>query len=111
MTPDAGDDWEVPKSTDNFYVPATTEAILKERGSRYGSFADNSRVSQALSGVLADELQRRTQRGQCFLECYQREAIEMIFHKIARIVSGDDPSYADNWDDIAGYAQLGKVPR
>ena len=92
-------------------TPLTVDMILKERGSRYGSFRDNSRISQKLSYILADELCERTSRGQCFLEAYQREALEMIFHKIARIVSGDDPGYADNWDDIAGYAQLGKEPR
>lgn len=31
----------------------------------------------------------------------------MILAKIARIVSGD-PNHADHWDDIAGYALLGK---
>lgn len=36
---------------------------------------------------------------------YQREAIEMICHKLARIVNGD-PYYADSWTDIAGYAKL-----
>lgn len=35
----------------------------------------------------------------------QREALEMIAHKIARIVNGD-PGYLDNWNDLAGYAQL-----
>ena len=35
----------------------------------------------------------------------QREALEMIAHKIARILNGD-PNYADNWIDIAGYATL-----
>lgn len=35
----------------------------------------------------------------------QREALDMIFHKIGRIVCGD-PNYADSWHDIAGYAKL-----
>lgn len=35
----------------------------------------------------------------------QHEAIEMILHKLARILNGD-PSYADSWIDIAGYATL-----
>jgi len=35
----------------------------------------------------------------------QREALEMIAHKIARIINGD-PNYADSWVDIAGYAKL-----
>lgn len=29
----------------------------------------------------------------------------MILHKVSRIINGD-PSYADSWRDIAGYAQL-----
>lgn len=33
------------------------------------------------------------------------EALEMIAHKIGRILNGD-PGYADSWVDIAGYAQL-----
>jgi hypothetical protein len=35
----------------------------------------------------------------------QREALEMIAHKIARILSGD-PNHKDHWEDIAGYAEL-----
>lgn len=35
----------------------------------------------------------------------QYEALDMIAHKIARIINGD-PDYADSWDDIAGYAKL-----
>ena len=35
----------------------------------------------------------------------QLEALDMIVHKIARIVNGD-PNYSDSWVDIAGYAKL-----
>jgi hypothetical protein len=35
----------------------------------------------------------------------QREALEMIGHKIARILVGD-PGHVDSWLDVAGYAQL-----
>ena len=89
----------------------TTEDILEERGSRYGSFKDNARVSQELSRIVRNEQEFRTKRGQLPMTWYEMEALEMICHKMARIVSGNDTSYADNWDDIAGYAQLGKVPR
>jgi hypothetical protein len=71
--------------------------ILDERGKRYGKFKDHAEISQRLKyvvnarkDVLADD---------------QREALEMICHKIARIINGD-PNYADSWIDIAGYAQL-----
>lgn len=36
----------------------------------------------------------------------QREALDMIALKMARIVCGD-PGHLDHWDDIAGYAELG----
>lgn len=35
----------------------------------------------------------------------QKEALEMIAHKLARIINGD-PDYADSWVDIAGYSKL-----
>jgi len=37
----------------------------------------------------------------------QAEALEMIAVKIARILSGD-PEYPDHWDDVIGYAKLGR---
>jgi hypothetical protein len=33
-----------------------------------------------------------------------REALDMIVHKIARILSGSDPDDSQHWEDIAGYA-------
>lgn len=33
------------------------------------------------------------------------EALEMIAHKVGRILNGD-PAYSDSWVDIAGYAKL-----
>jgi len=39
------------------------------------------------------------------MSSYQKEAVEMILHKIGRIVCGD-PDYIDSWHDIAGYAKL-----
>jgi hypothetical protein len=35
----------------------------------------------------------------------QREALDMICSKMARIMNGD-PNYVDSWEDIAGYATL-----
>jgi hypothetical protein len=39
------------------------------------------------------------------LSASQKEALEMIAHKIGRILNGD-PNYDDSWRDIAGYAEL-----
>ena len=34
-----------------------------------------------------------------------KESLEMVQHKIARILNGD-PAYVDNWVDIIGYVKL-----
>ena len=39
------------------------------------------------------------------LKAYQIESLEMILHKIARILNGN-PNYSDSWFDIAGYSML-----
>lgn len=75
--------------------------ILDERGKRYGKFKNHAEISQRLKYVVADALSKR--KGEIADD--QREALDMICHKIARIVNGD-PDYADSWVDIAGYAQL-----
>ena len=75
--------------------------ILEERGSRYGSFVGHADVTQAYKTLTTSFLR---QRGKA-LEPDQQEALDMIFHKIGRIINGD-PNYADSWIDIAGYAKL-----
>lgn len=35
----------------------------------------------------------------------EREALDMIAHKAARILSGADPHDPEHWSDLAGYAQ------
>jgi len=34
----------------------------------------------------------------------EQEALDMIAHKIARILSGADPHDPEHWTDLAGYA-------
>ena len=75
--------------------------ILDERGKRYGTFVGHAEVSQQLKTVIHDALMQRSKG----LTNDQYEALDMIAHKIARIINGD-PNYADSWVDIAGYAQL-----
>lgn len=72
---------------------------LTERGTRYGKFKDHAVISQSLKDVM------RLTDGWDRLACDQIEALEMIAHKVARILNGD-PNYADSWVDIAGYAKL-----
>ena len=79
----------------------TLSATLDERGSRYGPFIGHAEVTQNLKNIIAEELDKRGK----VLANDQQEALDMICHKIGRIVNGD-PDYDDSWVDIAGYAQL-----
>ena len=79
--------------------PLTVDEVLTERGKRYGLFKDHANVTQQLKGVMFGF------NPSLRLENDQKEALEMIAHKIGRIINGD-PNYADSWVDIAGYAKL-----
>jgi hypothetical protein len=35
----------------------------------------------------------------------EQEALDMIAHKTARVLSGNDPHDPEHWTDIAGFAQ------
>jgi nucleoid-associated protein YejK len=74
-------------------------AVLEERGKRYGKFSAHSHISQALKNVMQQT------PGWNRLKDYQKESLEMIMHKVARVLNGD-PQYDDNWVDICGYSQL-----
>lgn len=76
-----------------------TERLITERGSRYGKFKDGAEIMQELKEVM------REVDGWRNLTPSQREALDMIQHKIGRILNGD-PTYDDSWKDIAGYATL-----
>lgn len=78
-------------------------AVLTERGKRYGKFSGHSFYTQKLKNVMKEKY--LDHNGWLQLDLSQREALEMIAHKIGRILNGD-PNYDDNWIDIAGYAQL-----
>lgn len=84
---------------------SNTEAMLAERGKTHGDFADHARITQRLKNVIAEELLFRHERGQPPLTDMQRESIDMIEHKIGRIIAGD-ANFPDHWEDIAGYAKL-----
>lgn len=75
--------------------------MLAGREARYGSFEGHAEISQALKHTIWGFAAKRGKQ----IKADQAEALDMISHKIARILNGD-PNYADNWIDIAGYAQL-----
>lgn len=81
------------------WFASTTEALITERGSRYGKFKDGAEIMQSLKDTMRDV------GGWNNLTASQKEALDMIQHKIGRILNGD-PTYDDSWKDIAGYATL-----
>jgi len=76
-----------------------SRGVLNERGTTHGDFVENGEIMQALKELM------RAHRKWLSLYPYQQEALEMIQHKIGRILCGD-PNYYDHWRDIAGYAKL-----
>ena len=73
--------------------------VLSERGSRYGSLMSNATISQGLKEILHNSSNWEA------MPPDMREALDMIVHKIARIVEGDF-EYDDSWIDISGYSTL-----
>ena len=73
--------------------------VLIARTNNYGPFEGHADITQKLKRVMQETEQWSA------LPPEQREALEMIQHKIGRILNGN-PHYADSWVDIAGYATL-----
>ncbi len=75
------------------------KSILKERGSRYGDYANHAAIALSIVDAMAvnDSWDN--------LSSVQTQALRVIADKIARILNGD-PDYVDSWTDIAGYATL-----
>jgi hypothetical protein len=86
------------------------EDTLMERGFRYGPFTGHAFVTQRIKEAISpvrDKLSQyveadmlRQEEADAILEC-----LDMVAHKIGRIVNGD-PLYEDSWHDIVGYVTL-----
>jgi len=77
----------------------TIDATLAARGSRYGSYDSCARISQALKAALQDS------PNWPLLAADQKESLEMLALKLARILNGD-PDFIDHWHDAIGYLRL-----
>ena len=73
--------------------------VLAERGSRYGEFVDHAFITQSIKRAMKNSSNWN------HLSDDMKEALEMIAHKIGRILNGDR-EYIDSWTDIVGYAKL-----
>jgi hypothetical protein len=81
--------------------PAKTDlyATLNARAQTHGDYSQHAEVTQALKRVMhgAPNWGR--------LSPAHAEALDMVAHKIGRILAGD-PNTHDHWHDLAGYATL-----
>ena len=77
----------------------SVDTTLAERGKRYGNFDGHAEITQSLKLIM------HTTKNWDSLSSDKKEALDMIVHKIGRILNGD-PEYKDSWHDISGYAKL-----
>jgi hypothetical protein len=73
--------------------------VLNARQSTHGDYTDHARVTQNIKAMMHDSPNWSR------LHADQIETLDMLAHKIGRILSGE-PDFADHWDDMAGYATL-----
>lgn len=75
------------------------DSTLTERGNRYGSFVEHARITQNIKRAMAES------PNWAKLSDDKKEALEMLAHKVGRILNGD-PEYHDSWHDCIGYLRL-----
>jgi hypothetical protein len=77
------------------------DQVLDSRAKDYGKFIEGAEIMQILKRLVHNYIEARGTP----LAFDQREAIDMIIHKLGRIINGN-PDKVDHWVDIAGYATL-----
>ena len=94
--------WQPPEMVPVPEVPTTdVDEVLDERAKDYGKFIGNAEIIQMIKRVVHSYIEDRGTA----LAFDQREALDMIIHKMGRIINGN-PDKVDHWTDIAGYATL-----
>ena len=76
-------------------------ALLAERERTHGDYATHALITQDLKRVINHHVGSLDRR----LDDDMQETLDMIAHKIGRIIAGN-AAEPDHWRDIAGYAQL-----
>ncbi len=73
-------------------------SVLQERSATHGDFEHYAVISQRLKHALSGGTNWEA------MDVVQREALEAVMGKLARIVTGD-PNFIDHYRDIIGYTQ------
>lgn len=90
--------WREPHEPERPKVPDVSGTLVA-RKKVHGEFANDARTAQGLKHVMRDGVNWDD------LTFVQKEALEHIQTRIARILSGD-PNHPDHWHDIQGFARL-----
>ena len=72
---------------------------LNQRGKTHGDYEDHALYTQQIKEIIRNSVSYKR------LSTDQIETLDMISHKIGRILAGN-PDFFDHWHDIAGYATL-----
>lgn len=75
------------------------KTILAERGKTHGDYGEHAEITQQIKRLM------QVQPNWAALYNHERETLDMIAHKVGRILAGN-PHFEDHWRDIAGYATL-----
>lgn len=98
------DEWQPPALVPVPEVPSNSTDVdetLDNRAQDYGKFIEGAEIMQRLKRIVHNYIEKRG-TPLAFDQC---EAIDMIIHKLGRIINGN-PDKVDSWVDIAGYAKL-----
>jgi hypothetical protein len=89
----------------------TKPSFLADRKKVHGEFKIQADIAQSLKETargriveISDETREHLLQRWETLPAHQREALDMILHKAARILAGDN-EHDDHWRDIGGYAK------
>lgn len=77
----------------------SVDNTLSTRQKTHGSYVEQTRVTRKIKDAMHVSMNWQA------LPSDMKEALDMIAVKMGRILTGD-PSHADSWHDIAGYARL-----
>ena len=75
------------------------QEVLRAKGQHYGDFLNHARITQNIKRALVDSKNWEE------LPDAMKESLEMVAHKIGRLLNGN-PLYKDSWIDMIGYLQL-----
>ena len=74
-------------------------ATLDSRAKTHGDYSNHAMVTQMLKQIM------RSAPNWSDLNYHEQETLEMVAHKVGRILCGD-PHHHDHWHDAAGYFTL-----